>query len=454
MNFSPASPYRGRLSDGALRTLTERRLDARGDPDLSIPKYSATPVATRDRLGLRFTDPALERQFRAAHADLSRAVVRAGVVLVTLLFVLFAVVDVFWVPGVAAALAPLRIVLFALFGLHLAATYRRAWRLHLQRVTTSFVAVVMAGMVSIFVIAPDAVDFFGFMLSLIVVHTAFRLWFVPATGVAGGATAAYAACCLLLSPHPWTSFLYQFFYLFAANVLGMFASYSLEYFLRQNFLSQYLLARETERSEALLLNILPASIAGRLKDSTATIADHFAEVTVLFADLVGFTVLAGRLPVGEVVELLTRIFTEFDDLLTCHGVEKIKTIGDAYMAVAGLPEPRPDHAAAVADFALAMVKSMERLRHESGVELRVRVGIHSGPVVAGVLGTKKFLYDLWGDTVNVASRMESHGVPDRVQVSAETRRALGDGYAFGEMKRVAVKGKGDMETYLLLGRRE
>jgi adenylate cyclase len=213
------------------------------------------------------------------------------------------------------------------------------------------------------------------------------------------------------------------------------------------------LSLEHERSESLLRNILPASIAKRLKSQRGSIADGFAEVSVLFADLVGFTELSGRMLPADLVQLLNRVFSEFDDLTERRGLEKIKTIGDAYMVAAGLPEPRPDHAHAVARFAFDMLAVVERINRESGQRLALRIGIHTGPVVAGVIGKRKFIYDLWGDTVNIASRMESHGVPGEIQVTAEVARRIGDEFELSEERAVQIKGKGEMLTRMLVRRK-
>jgi class 3 adenylate cyclase len=213
------------------------------------------------------------------------------------------------------------------------------------------------------------------------------------------------------------------------------------------------LAREHERSEGLLRNILPAPIASRLKSDKHSIADGFTEVSVLFADLVGFTELSSRMPPADLVQLLNRVFSELDDLTERRGLEKIKTIGDAYMVAAGLPEPRPDHAHAVARFAFDMLGVVDRVSRESGHGLSVRIGIHTGPVVAGVIGKRKFIYDLWGDTVNVASRMESHGVAGSIHVTAEVAGRIGDEFELSEPRTITVKGKGEMVTYLLQRRK-
>ena len=211
------------------------------------------------------------------------------------------------------------------------------------------------------------------------------------------------------------------------------------------------LDQERRKSEQLLLNMLPAPIAARLKSGQRDIADGFADVTVLFADLVNFTHLAEeRSPAGLVV-LLNQIFSAFDQLTEQYGLEKIKTIGDAYMAVGGLPVHRPDHAEAIAELAIAMVQEIERINQTLEEHIEIRIGINTGPVTAGVIGTKKFIYDLWGDTVNIASRMESHGVAGSIQVSEATYKRLQHRYQFQPRHNVLVKGKGRLTTYLLVG---
>ncbi|HBB32318.1 MAG TPA: adenylate/guanylate cyclase domain-containing response regulator [Cyanobacteria bacterium UBA9273] len=207
---------------------------------------------------------------------------------------------------------------------------------------------------------------------------------------------------------------------------------------------------EKEKSEQLLLNILPKSIAERLKQGQNTIADTFPEASVLFADVVGFTALSTRLSATELVGMMNTIFSAFDHLAEKHGLEKIKTIGDAYMVVAGLPEERSDHADAIVKMAIGMQSAIDQINYDTGERFNIRIGINSGPVIAGIIGTKKFLYDLWGDTVNTASRMESHGVPGRIHVTEATYARLQDQYLFQERGLIDVKGKGRMKTYLLL----
>lgn len=222
---------------------------------------------------------------------------------------------------------------------------------------------------------------------------------------------------------------------------------------RSEYLARRELEREREKSERLLLNILPHPVAQQLKQEQCTIAESFAEVTVLFADIVGFTQMSAEVPPVELVTLLNQIFSTFDHLAEDHGLEKIKTIGDAYMVVGGLPEARPDHAEAIAAMGLEMQQAIEHFNWEFGQAFKMRIGINTGPVVAGVIGKKKFIYDLWGDTVNVASRMESQGITGKIQVTATAYERLKHQFVLQERGTIEVKGKGTMVTYLLLGKR-
>jgi class 3 adenylate cyclase len=207
-------------------------------------------------------------------------------------------------------------------------------------------------------------------------------------------------------------------------------------------------------SERLLLNVLPKSIADRLKREEGRIAEAHDDVTVLFADVVDFTPFVERTDPGRVVAVLDEIFSAFDQLAERHGLEKIKTIGDAYMVVAGLPVPRADHVEAMAEMALDMLADLGRLSETLALDLSVRIGMDSGPVIAGVIGRHKFIYDLWGDTVNTASRMESSGLPGRIQVTEATYERLRDRYRFEERGEIEVKGKGRLKAFIIVGRRE
>ena len=212
--------------------------------------------------------------------------------------------------------------------------------------------------------------------------------------------------------------------------------------------------------ENLLMNVLPKSIVARLRDRPASdlkgsrliLADDFQAVSILFADIVGFTALSGTLTPQQTVELLNTVFIAFDNLAEKHGVEKLKTIGDAYMAVAGLPLPQADHAERIAELALDMLAAMAGFGDRFDAPLEIRIGINTGAVVAGIIGRSKFIYDIWGDAVNVASRMESNSRPGAIQATAEMKAALQDKYCFASRGRISVKGKGDLETWWLEGR--
>ena len=213
------------------------------------------------------------------------------------------------------------------------------------------------------------------------------------------------------------------------------------------------LTEEKQTSDRLLRNVLPGPIAERLKTGESLIVDRFDDVSVLFADIVGFTMLSARTTPEALVTMLNDVFSTFDRLAEQHGLEKIKTIGDAYMVVAGVPQPVADHAIAITHMALDMIAAIEAYAERHGAPLTIRVGIHTGSVVAGVIGTKKFIYDLWGDTVNTASRMESHGLPGRVHVSEATYQLLAQDFDVEQRAPIDVKGKGAMQTYLVVGRR-
>jgi adenylate cyclase len=239
---------------------------------------------------------------------------------------------------------------------------------------------------------------------------------------------------------------------FVMNVIGSSALlYSIVFYaVRQLSRAEASAERERQRSDSLLLNILPAVIAERLKDDpNATIADAHPEASVLFADMAGFTARSSDTPPDELVGFLNRVYTELDRLVEQHGLEKIKTTGDEYMVVSGVPEPIPDHAGAIAGLALDMRGSLAGLVDPKGRPVPVRIGIASGAVVAGVVGTRKLFYDVWGDTVNTASRMESTGEPGRIQIAGATRNLLEGRYTLEPRGTVQVPGKGPMETWFL-----
>jgi class 3 adenylate cyclase len=333
-------------------------------------------------------------------------------------------------------------------------TFSKLFKRWMQPVISLFIILMISLFIGFSVFVRDVdLETPELIIIILYAYTAIKLNFVYATFV-GWATIIWTALINIFHIKPSVINLSESsLELVFANLLGMFSSYLMEYYIRKDFFQDRLLAEEREKVERLLLNILPQPIAERLKQEPITIADSFTEATIMFADIVGFTSLSARLSATEIVNLLNQIFSTFDQLAERHGLEKIKTIGDAYMVVGGLPTPRPDHAELVAEMALDMQQEIAKFSREFDESVSIRIGINTGPVVAGVIGLKKFIYDLWGDAVNTASRMESHGMPNCIQVSQTTYDLLQDKYLFEERGVIEVKGKGEMFTYLLKGRK-
>lgn len=289
---------------------------------------------------------------------------------------------------------------------------------------------------------------------MILVLGAERARFVVALGV----TAAVLMIALEVLVPPDTG-IQPRAYTFAGFIVGVVSSCGILfaivfYALRDMARAEAAAEREYERSESLLLNILPATVAARLKGPVApVVADKYDAASILFADMAGFTARASDTSPEELVRFLNRVFTGFDRLVERHGLEKIKTTGDAYMVVSGVPKARPDHAEALADFAIEMRDSAAELTDPHGRAVPIRIGIAGGPVVAGVVGTKKLFYDIWGDAVNVASRMESTGEAGLIQVSQETQEQLRDKFVLEMRGPTEIKGKGRMVTWELIGRK-
>jgi guanylate cyclase len=235
----------------------------------------------------------------------------------------------------------------------------------------------------------------------------------------------------------------------------MFGSYSLERYTRRDFLQKYTIQAQRDQADKLLYNVLPERIAERLKESDETIAEEFSSVTVLFADIVNFTPISAHFTPHEVVDMLNELFSHFDELVDKYDVEKIQVAGDGYMVAAGVPEPRPDHATVLAQLALDMLDYVEREEFLGGRHpLEIRIGLNSGPLMAGVIGRKKYFYDLWGDTVNIASRMERYGERGKIQITRATYELVKAQFECEYLGEIPVKGKGKMEAWHLLARKE
>lgn len=285
---------------------------------------------------------------------------------------------------------------------------------------------------SLFVAPRESVAWAAGFIATLLVGWVVEPWLDPVTGVTAEVTRTF----------------------FALNLAGVGVTVVviIRDFLRRLQAANRELEQEQTRSEGLLLNMLPASIAERLKAGEQTIADRLDEVTILFADLVGFTPMARDRPAEEIVDLLDEVVAQFDRLVERHQMEKIRTAGDGYMAVAGAPDPSANHPTRAADLALDMLETIRGHTDFSGNSLELRIGIDCGPVIAGVIGLKKFTYDVWGDAVNTASRMESHGVPGKIHVTERVRDRLQESHRFEDRGLIDVKGKGPMRTFFLVGR--
>jgi class 3 adenylate cyclase len=408
---------------------------------------------------LRFS-PAIEGAFRADYAERWRSTNRAAFAAGLGTFAAFGLVDVF---ATSRSLAEVWVLRFAL-GVPpavavLVLSYTRAFPRLMQSMTAAVVFTFGALIIGMeIVIDPDEIGYHLYLFGIAPV-TAFgyaaprlRFWYAAATG-----WAIWVATFVVGVDHDvWSAsasaieFSVILALLAAVNIAGMIGAYLMEAGSRRGFVQELIAQRERKRSDLLLHNILPGSVAERLKRGE-DVAEAFEEATVMFADLVDFTPFAEKQSPHELMLLLNSFFSRFDALAERYGLEKIKTIGDCYMAAGGVPIPQPNHAERAANMALSLQEEVRVLGRESGCPFDLRVGIDTGPLVAGVIGTKKFSYDLWGDTVNMASRMQSHAAPGEIMVTASTFRRLRHRYLFDGPRTVAVKGKGERPTYRLLG---
>ncbi len=411
----------------------------------------------------RFVDPELEQAFDRENFETSAGkVVRFSIPLVTVAFLLYGIHDALLVPE---ALRNVYIVRFGFFAPLAALTclfvyLNRSPKLH-QWVMLAFSLVINGSVLAIGALAKTPAGFF--------IYTSYAVVFVTLGPFIAQMNVRMQALYTIFSVilydlldmnlvhAPGVVRLSMNLAIFTLGTIGALSARRIEAEARRAFLQRRTiraqmeaLDRERRKSESLLLNILPARIAARLKDETNVIADEFASASVLFCDIVGFTELSARLKPEELVRGLNSIFSRFDELADTFGLEKIKTIGDAYMVAGGIPMHSDDHAVRVCQMALAMRDGLRHLSLAPGSELRVRIGIHTGPVVAGVIGKRKFIYDVWGDTVNTASRMESHGIQGAIHVSAATYEAARERFTFEPRGAMEIKGKGSMQTYLLI----
>lgn len=407
---------------------------------------------------LRFGPP-LEQAFLADYFATSLPANRVALITGILVLAAFGALDSFNPAALREQLWFIRFGLTIPFlGVLLALSFTRWYQPHFQLFSSLGMGAISLSVIGVQLLT-DERDF-GYSLfvtSLVTLllanYTIVRLRFQYATALGWLVVLSYQPVALLhgLGQGGWLVFITSNCYLLAANAIGMLTAYFTEFYLRRDFLQEQLIEHERQRAESLLLNILPAPVAARLKQGEQ-IADSFEHAAVLFADIVGFTPLSTRYTPEQMVGLLNRAFSVFDQLAEKHGLEKIKTIGDAYMVVSGVPLARSDYLEALADMALEMQAAIVALNADPDLaDIQIRIGLNLGPVVAGVIGLKKFSYDLWGDTVNTASRMESSGVSGRIQVTEAVYTALQPHYTFESRGKIQVKGKGEMPVYFLTG---
>jgi len=413
-------------------------------------------------LSLRFVEDRMERRYQEAHVRDVLPYIRFAHVLGMIAWALFGPLAQRVLEGDDAVMdAVLRYGIgIPVIAVGLALTYTRWYPDHWQMAMAVLLFASGAAWSLHHILVPSAPAFWSWAGILVVLAFTYMLSrepFVYATVVGAATIVTHTVVMVFLADDRPQDVLYAQFFFLVFAVVGMSAAYGLERYGRLLFLRERQLDTERRRSDALLRNTMPRAIVERLKardgsPKAGSIADALPDVTVLFADLVGFTERAGRIPPNELVVVLDDVFTAFDGMADRLGLEKIKTVGDAYMAVAGAPEPRLDHAEAAAEMALGIVRHMDGLRWPTGEPMQVRVGVASGAVVAGVIGRRKFAYDLWGDTVNLASRLESSGEPGGVLVAESTAVLLDYAYDLSEPCVLEVKGKGPTRARYLLGR--
>jgi len=413
-------------------------------------------VAEHLRWGMHFS-PELEKEYREHFAERSITPLRYGL---TIIFLLIIGAALPWLGDKEMQRLNTIVCLFILAPavlLTVAATFTDKFPRYAQAVMAFLALFITISFLFVQNVGPQDLyarqSVIPTIFVVIGVFTIARLRFWNAVFIAAVLSALSLAWVFYIRPLSGEILSEKVVYLCFAYVLGVAAAFPTDRALRRDFLLSRLLREEKTKTEHLLEHVMPDAIAQRLKDKWAIIADSHESATVLFADVVDFTLLMAECQPDQVVHYLNVIFSEFDELLAKRGLEKIKTIGDAYMAAGGLLQPLPNHLEAMADFALDIQKLMSETPSPNGKPMQLRIGIHTGPLVAGVIGNERLMYDLWGDTVNTASRMESHGVGGFIQVTEEVVRQLKDKFDFEERGLVNVKGKGELKTYWLLGRK-
>jgi class 3 adenylate cyclase len=413
---------------------------------------------------LRFSNE-IEEQFRKDYHANTVSTTRLALVLGLILYSLFGILDVYAIPISKDIVWIIRYGIVApVILITLIASYTIAFQKYTQALMCMVVAVSGLGIVAMISITREAefgnrfyftglilISMWGYSLSRL------RFWYAVLANLIimiGYEFGSIVVKQLLDSETGIVIFAMHNFFFLGANVIGMFGSYFLERYTRRDFLQKYTIQGQRDRADKLLYNILPERIAEQLKHSSETIAEEFSSATVLFADIVNFTPISELFDPYEVLDMLNEIFSHFDGLVDKYGAEKIQVAGDAYMVAAGVPTPRADHATVLAKLALDMLEYVKREEFLGGKHIDIRIGLNSGSLIGGVIGRKKYYYTLWGDMVNIASRMQSHGEVGKIQITRATYELVKDQFVCEYIGEISVKGKGKMEAWYLLSKKE
>jgi class 3 adenylate cyclase len=404
----------------------------------------------------------IEEQFQDDYYKNTRSSARIALILGLFLYSLFGVLDIYAVPLSRELVWFIRYaVVVPVISFVLIASYLGLLQKHVQTLLSIVIAVSGLGIVAMIAVTREAelgnrFYFTGLILISMWAYGLLRLrfWYAVLANLiilVGYEYASIVVKHLLGSETGLVLFSMHNFFFLGANVLGIFTSYTLERYSRREFLQKYTFQEQRDQSDKLLFSILPERIAEKLKQGRETIAEEFSSASVLFADIVNFTPISARFEPREVVDMLNELFSGFDQLVDKYSVEKIQVAGDGYMLAAGVPTPRKNHALILADLALEMMDYVKRHKFLGGRHpIEIRIGLNSGPLIGGVIGRKKFVYALWGDMVNTASRMESHGTSGKIQITRATYELIKDHFECEYIGEIDVKGKGKLEAWYLL----
>jgi class 3 adenylate cyclase len=408
----------------------------------------------------------VEKQFLDDYQSNTLVTARLALLLGFVLYSLFGILDIYAVPVSKNIVWFIRFAVVAPITLSaLLATYIPALQKHIQPIMCFVSAISGLGIVTMIAITREAefgnrFYFTGLILISMWAYGLLRLrfWYAVLANLVimiGYEFATIGIKQLLTTETGVVIFIMHNFFFLGANVIGMFTGYALERYTRIDFLQKFTIQTQRDQADKLLFNILPERIAEQLKRSPDTIAEEFDSASVLFADIVNFTPISARFGPREVVNMLNDLFSSFDGLVDKYGVEKIQVAGDGYMVAAGVPTPRPDHATVLADLALDMLDCVKNGQYLNGRHpIEIRIGINSGSLIAGVIGRKKYFYALWGDMVNTASRMESHGSRGKIQITRATYELVKDKFDCDYIGKLPIKGKGDMDVWHLKARKK